>query len=70
MHGGIEERLRNLESHITHLEYQLEQLNEVVAAQSRLVERLKKELQRQSSALEAATLERIKSNIQKPPHYQ
>jgi hypothetical protein len=31
---------------------------------------LKKEVQRQTRAMETLELERIKSNITKPPHYQ
>jgi len=31
---------------------------------------LKKEVQRQSTAMQTLELERIKANIQKPPHYQ
>ena len=63
-------RLQKLESNIAHLEHQFEQLNGVVVEQSRLLERLKREIQRQSSAMETMELERIKSNVTKPPHYQ
>lgn len=63
-------RLEKLESNLAHLEHQVEQLNGVVVEQSRLLERLKKEVQRQSSAMQTLELERIKANVQKPPHYQ
>jgi SlyX protein len=63
-------RTEKLESHMAHLEHQVEQLNAVVIEQGRLLERLKKETQRQSRAMEALELERIKSNNPKPPHYQ
>ena len=64
------QRIDKLESHLAHLEHQVEQLNEVVIEQGKLLDRLKKETQRQSGILQALELERIKSNVQKPPHYQ
>jgi SlyX protein len=64
------QRLDKLESHLAHLEHQVEQLNEVVIEQGKLLDRLKKETQRQSGLMQALELERIKSNVQKPPHYQ
>ena len=63
-------RLEKLESHAAHLEHQVEQLNGVVMAQDKLLERLKKEVQRQTRAMETLELERIKANNAKPPHYQ
>ena len=62
--------IEKLEMNIAHLEHQLEQLNSVVIEQGRLLERLKKEVQRQSTALRTWELDRIKSNNAKPPHYQ
>jgi SlyX protein len=63
-------RLEKIESHVAHLEHQVEQLNGVVIEQGKLVERLKREVQRQSTAMETLELERIKSNNPKPPHHQ
>ena len=63
-------RIDKLESNLAHLEHQVEQLNGVVIEQGKLLERLKKEVQRQSSAMQTLELERIKANVQKPPHYQ
>lgn len=63
------QRFEKLEANIAHLEHQVEQLNEVLVDQSKLVERLKKEVQRQSATMETMELERIKSNTTKPPHY-
>ncbi len=60
---------KKLESHVAHLEHQVEQLNDVVTGQDKLLERLKKEVQRQSSAMETIELERIKANNPKPPHH-
>jgi uncharacterized coiled-coil protein SlyX len=64
------QRIDRLESHLAHLERQVEQLNGVVIEQGKLLDRLRKETQRQSSAMQTLELERIKSNLQKPPHYQ
>ena len=64
------QRLDKLESHLAHLEHQVEQLNEVVIEQGKLLDRLKKETQRQSGIMQTLELERMKSNVQKPPHYQ
>jgi uncharacterized coiled-coil protein SlyX len=62
-------RIENIESHVAHLEHQVEQLNGVVIEQGKLLEQLKKEVQRQSSAMETLELERIKSNNARPPHH-
>ncbi len=63
-------RFDKLESNLAHLEHQVEQLNAVVVEQVKLLERLKKEVQRQSTAMQTLELDRIQSNNQKPPHYQ
>ena len=64
------QRIDKLESHLAHLEHQVEQLNAVIIEQGKLLDRLKKEAQRQSSIMQTLELERIKSNNQTPPHYQ
>ncbi len=64
------QRMDKLESHIAHLEHQVEQMNGVLMEQGKLLDRLKKENLRQSEAMQTLELERIKSNLQKPPHYQ
>jgi len=64
------QRLEKMESNFAHLEHQVEQLNAVVVEQVKVIERLKREVQRQSTAMQTMELERIKANIQKPPHYQ
>ena len=63
------QRLERLEANVAHLEHQVEQLNGVIIEQGKLVERLKKEVQKQSTMLEAQELERIKANNPKPPHH-
>ena len=70
MSGENTQRLERLEASVAHLEHQVEQLNEVLIEQGRLVERLKKEVQKQSALLETQELDRIKSNNARPPHYQ
>ena len=64
------QRIDRLESHLAHLEHQVEQLNGVVIEQGKVLDSLRKETQRQSGAMRTLELERIKSNVQKPPHYQ
>jgi len=69
MSGESSERFARLESHIAHLEHQVEQLNEVVIAQGKTLNRLVKQVQMQARAFETAELERAKANNPKPPHY-
>ena len=64
------QRIDRLESQLAHLEHHVEQLNEVVIEQGKLLDLLKKEAHRQSGIMQTLKLERIKSNVQKPPHYQ
>ena len=69
MSEEISQRLERVEAHVAHLERHIEQLNEVIIEQGKLVDRLKKEVQRQSAAMETLELERMKANNPKPPHY-
>ena len=64
------QRIDRLESHLAHLDHQVEQLNGVVIEHGKLLDRLSKETQRQSGAMQTLELERMKSNVQKSPHYQ
>jgi SlyX protein len=64
------QRIEKLESHVAHLEHQVEQLNDVVVEQGKLLDKLRKEVQRLSGSLQTMELERVRSNVQKPPHYQ
>ena len=70
MNEELSTRLGKIESHLAHLEHQVEQMNSVIMAQDKLLERLRKEVQRQSFNMETLELERIKANNPKPPHYQ
>ena len=42
----------------------------MVIEHGKLLDRLKKETQRQSGIMGTLELERMKSNVEKPPHYQ
>lgn len=70
MNDDMAARCSKIESHLAHLEHQVEQLNGVIIDQGKMLERLKKEVSRQTSAMESLELERIKANSTKPPHYQ
>jgi uncharacterized coiled-coil protein SlyX len=70
MNDDVSARLGQIESHVAHLEHQVEQMNAVIVEQGRLVERLKKEVHRQTTAMQSLELERIQANNTKPPHYQ
>ena len=62
-------RLDRLEANLAHLEHQVEQLNEVVITQGRLVSHLNKQALRQAAAMETLELERIRANNPPPPHH-
>jgi SlyX protein len=70
MNEDVSGRLGQIESHVAHLEHQVEQMNTVIIEQGKLLERLKKEVQKVSGTMESLELERIKANVTKPPHYQ
>lgn len=69
MNDEAAERFARLESHLAHLEHQVEQLNEVVIEQGKTIDRLVKQVQVQSRTLETVELERAKANNPKPPHH-
>ena len=64
-----EERLAPMAGELNQMLAWVEQLNEVVIEQGKLVARLKKEVQRQTLAMETLELERMKANNPKPPHH-
>ena len=70
MNKDAAERIDKLESHVAHLERQMEQLNEVAVEQAQELDRLKKQIGRVSQSIENTELDRIKSIDSKPPHYQ
>lgn len=69
MNDKSEARFEKLETHVAHLERQVEELNQVIIEQGKLLDRLKKEVQRQSTAMQTMELERIKANNPRPPHH-
>lgn len=70
MNDEITQRFEKLEANVAHLEHQVEQLNGVIIEQGKVIESLKKQLQRQATTLESVELERIKATNAQPPHYQ
>lgn len=69
MNEEISERFARLESHVAHLEQQVEQLNEVVVEQAKLIERMRKQVQLHGRTLESSEIEQVKANNPKPPHH-
>jgi SlyX protein len=63
------EKWTRIESHVAHLERLCDELNAVVTAQAREMERLKRQVARLTESLEGLESERIKSSNAKPPHY-
>ena len=70
MNDETSQRLEKIEANFTHLEHQVEQLNQVIIEQGKVVEMLRRQAQKQSQALESIELERIKATNARPPHYQ
>ena len=69
MTSETSQRLERIEANIAHLEHQVEQLNEVIIEQGKLVESLKKQVQRQAATMESLEMDRIKATNPKPPHH-
>lgn len=65
----LSQRTERLESHVSHLERQLETLNEVVIDHGKEILRLRKVIERLTESIEAEQLDRIRSNNTPPPHY-
>ena len=70
MKNTNESRLDLLESHLSHIEKQVEELNEVIINQARDIKRLQTITQRLRDSVETTEVERMKSTNPKPPHYQ
>ena len=69
MNEETSQRLERIEANVAHLEHQVEQLNEVIIEQGKLVETLKKQVQRQAATMETIEMDRIKATNPKPPHH-
>ena len=70
MKDTSESRLDRLESHLSHIEKQVEELNGVIINQARDIKRLQTITQRLRDSVETTEVERMKSTNPKPPHYQ
>lgn len=66
----IDSRLDRIESHLAHMEKQVEDLNQVIINQARDLKRLQTITQRLRDSVETTEVERMKSTNPKPPHYQ
>ena len=69
MNEEISQRFARLESHIAHLEHQVEELNGVVIEQGKVIERVRKQVQLQARTLETSEIERVKATNPRPPHH-
>ena len=69
MNEETSKRFARLESHIAHLEHQVEELNGVVIEQAKLIERMRKQMQLHARTLESSETERVKATNPKPPHH-
>ena len=67
---SCDERLVNIESGLTHLEKLVDSLNETIVEQGEVIQQLLTQMQRITAAFESKELNSIKSNVNKPPHYQ
>ena len=65
-----EDRIISIESSLAHLEQTIESLNQTVIEQDRTIQNLQNQITGLSSAAEFDQMEKIKSTIKKPPHYQ
>jgi uncharacterized coiled-coil protein SlyX len=65
----VEQRLERAEAALAHAEHQYDQLNKVVVEQGKLLEKLRRQLERLSESMETQELERIRTTNTKPPHY-
>ena len=65
-----EDRIITIESSLAHLEQTIESLNQTVIEQERTIQNLQNQITGLSSAAEFDQMEKIKSTIKKPPHYQ
>jgi len=65
------EKLVHLESVIAHLQYEIEQLNEVVIDQNQRIDRLRSAQEKFEHRLESISedLEQISPEDERPPHY-
>jgi SlyX protein len=65
-----ENRMVQIESHLAELERTVEQLNQVLIEQGKVLARIQMQQKQMAQTVESIELERIKSGNAKPPHYQ
>jgi uncharacterized coiled-coil protein SlyX len=67
---SVEERILDSETSLAHLERRCDVLNEVVIEQGKMIHRLQAQMRHLTDTMEREEMERIRSNITKPPHSQ
>lgn len=65
-----EDRIISIESSLAHLEQTIESLSQTVIEQEKTIQNLQNQITGLSTAAEFEQMEKIKSTIKKPPHYQ
>jgi uncharacterized coiled-coil protein SlyX len=70
MDESSQERFQKLEAHVTELEHALDQMNEVLVEQGKLLRRIHAQNQSLSETMTTLEMDRIRSVNTKPPHYQ
>ncbi len=67
---SMEDRLLESETSLVHLERRCDVLNQVVIEQGKMIQRLQTQMERLTDTMKREEMERIRSNITKPPHSQ
>lgn len=69
MDEATRDRIRKLESALTHVERQYDQLNDIVIRQDKQLARLSAIVERVDNTLHDFELDQVRSNNARPPHY-
>ena len=64
------DKLERLEAHITHLDRQFDELNQVVVEHTKLLKKLQLQQSKLADSVQTSESERIRATNPKPPHYQ
>ena len=67
--SNADERLTRIESNLAELERLYDELNHVVIAQGKALQRMRQMQQQISDTVQTIEIDRIKSTSAKPPHY-
>ena len=65
-----DEQIINIESSISHMEKLLESLNKTIIEQDKTIQQMQVQLTKLATSAESQEMDKIKSTIKKPPHYQ